>query len=89
LWQEFEAAFKGAWTDMSKKQNAYNQLIKLTMTGWDIDTYITTFECLALAAGWEQDCHGFVRKSLDSAVMTTQAESRISHGLLVVIFLSY
>jgi hypothetical protein len=28
-------------------------------------------------------------RSLDSAVMTTQAESRISHGLLVVIFLAY
>jgi hypothetical protein len=33
------------------------------------------------------DCHGLVRKSLDFAVMTTRAESRISHGLLVVIFL--
>jgi hypothetical protein len=62
LWQEFEATFKGAWMDTSKKQNAYNPLIELTMTGWDIDTYITTFECLALAAGWEQDAEGTIMR---------------------------
>ena len=50
LWGEFETAFNNAWTDTSKKQNAYNQLMKLTMAGWDIDTYITTFKRLALAA---------------------------------------
>jgi hypothetical protein len=62
LWQEFESAFKGAWTDTSKKQNAYNQLIKLTMTRWDINTYVATFECLALAAGWEQDAEGMIMR---------------------------
>ena len=44
LWTEFEMAFTDAWTDTSKKQNVYNQLMKLTMVRWDIDTYITTFE---------------------------------------------
>ena len=50
LWDEFEAAFGNAWADTSEKQNAHEQLRKLTMQGWDIDTYIATFERLALAA---------------------------------------
>ena len=60
LWAEFETAFHNAWTDTSKKQNAYDQLMKLTMAGWDIDTYITTFERLALAAGWALDAEGTI-----------------------------
>jgi hypothetical protein len=60
LWQEFEAAFQMAWMDTSKKQNAYDQLMKLTMNGWDIDTYIATFDCLALATGWALDNEGTI-----------------------------
>ena len=60
LWAEFETAFHDTWTDTSKKQNAYDQLMKLTMAGWDIDTYITTFERLALAAGWALDAEGTI-----------------------------
>jgi hypothetical protein len=60
LWQEFEDAFKAAWTDTSKKQNAYDQLMRLTMQGWDIDTYIATFDCLAQAAGWALDSEGTI-----------------------------
>ena len=60
LWAEFEMAFHDAWTDTSKKQNAYDQLMKLTMAGWDIDTYIATFERLALAAGWALDAEGTI-----------------------------
>ena len=60
LWAEFETAFHDAWTDTSKKQNMYNQLMKLTMAGWDIDTYIATFERLALAAGWALDAEGTI-----------------------------
>ena len=60
LWAEFETVFHDAWTDTSKKQNAYDQLMKLTMTGWDIDTYIATFERLALAAGWALDTEGTI-----------------------------
>jgi hypothetical protein len=60
LWQEFEDAFKAAWTDTSKKQNAYNQLMKLTMQGWDVNTYIATFDCLALATGWALDSEGTI-----------------------------
>ena len=60
LWAEFKTAFQDAWTDMSKKQNAYDQLMKLTMAGWDIDTYIATFKRLALAASWALDTKGTI-----------------------------
>ena len=60
LWAEFETAFHDAWTDTSKKQNAYDQLMKLTMTGWDINTYIATFERLALTAGWALNTEGTI-----------------------------
>ena len=60
LWTEFEMVFQDAWMDTSKKQNAYDQLMKLTMTGWDIDTYIATFKRLALAAGWALTAEGTI-----------------------------
>ena len=44
LWTEFKTAFHDAWTDTSKKQTVYDQLMKLTMTGWDINNYIANFE---------------------------------------------
>jgi hypothetical protein len=60
LWQEFKDAFKAAWTDTLKKQNVYDQLMKLTMQGWDVDTYIATFDRLAQAAGWALDSEGTI-----------------------------
>ena len=60
LWTEFETAFQDTWTDTSKKQNAYDQLMKLTMAGWDIDTYIATFERLALTASWALNAKGTI-----------------------------
>ena len=62
LWNEFETAFLAAWTDTSKKQNAYDQLMQLTMNGWDVDTYIATFDRLTLAARWDQDSEGTIAK---------------------------
>lgn len=62
LWQEFNTAFHDAWTDMSKKQNTYDQLMQLTMNGWDIDTYIATFDRLALTAGWDAGSEGTIAK---------------------------
>ena len=62
LWNDFETAFLNVWTDTSKKQNAYDQLMCLTMNGWDIDTYIATFNRLALAAGWDLDSEGMIAK---------------------------
>lgn len=60
LWAEFETAFRDTWTDMSKKQTAYDQLMKLTMTRWDIDNYIANFERLALKAGWALTVEGTI-----------------------------
>ena len=60
LWMEFKTAFTNAWTDTLKKQNTYDQLMKLTMASWDIDTYVATFERLALTAGWTLDAKGTI-----------------------------
>ena len=62
LWNEFETAFLAAWTDTSKKQNAYDQLMRLTMNGWDVDTYIATFDRLTLVAGWDSNSEGTIAK---------------------------
>ena len=62
LWTEFKAAFLAAWTDTSKKQNAFDQLMRLTMSGWDVDTYIATFDCLTAAAGWDLNSEGTIAK---------------------------
>ena len=62
LWNEFETAFLAAWTDTSKKQNAYDQLMHLMMNGWDVDTYIATFDRLTLAAGWDSNSEGTIAK---------------------------
>ena len=62
LWGEFETAFLAAWTDTSKKQNAYDQLMRLTMNGWDVDTYIATFDRLTLTAGWDSNSEGTIAK---------------------------
>jgi hypothetical protein len=35
----------------------------------------------------QKECHGCARKDLDSAVMTTWAESMISYGLIRVVVL--
>ena len=62
LWSEFETAFLAAWTDTSKKQNAFDQLMRLTMSGWDVDTYIATFDRLTAAAGWDSNSEGTIAK---------------------------
>ena len=62
LWSKFETSFLDAWTDTSKKQNAYDQLMHLTMNRWDVDTYIATFDRLAIAAGWDLDSEGTIAK---------------------------
>jgi hypothetical protein len=60
LWREFEASFKAAWTDTTKVQSTYSQLMKLQMKDLDIDTYNATFARLANAAGWEEDAKGTI-----------------------------
>ena len=62
LWTEFETAFLAAWMDTSKKQTAFDQLMRLTMSGWDVDTYIATFDRLTTAAGWDSNSEGTIAK---------------------------
>ena len=56
------ANFKTAWKDTAKTQNAYDQLMKLTMDGWNIDVYNVTFNRLAAAARWESDAQGTIAR---------------------------
>ncbi|KAH9000575.1 hypothetical protein EDB86DRAFT_3075046 [Lactarius hatsudake] len=60
LWSSFEKAFKDAWTDTLSEQNALQKLTTLTMVGDDIDSYITTFDQLSIAAGWDPDANGTI-----------------------------
>ena len=62
LWSSFEVAFTSAWKDTAKTQSMYSQLMKLVMKDLDINTYTTTFECLATAAGWEADAQGIIER---------------------------
>ena len=62
LWSEFKTTFLAAWTDTSKKQNAFDQLMRLTMNRWDVDMYIATFNRLTLAAGWDSNSEGTIAK---------------------------
>jgi len=60
LWNEFETAFRAAWKDTTCTQSAYEQLMKLEMKNSDVNTYITTFKCLANAAEWEANAKGTI-----------------------------
>jgi hypothetical protein len=58
IWQEFEQAFKDAFTDSNKKQRAYERLKNHQMTGDDVDSYISGFENLVKQAGWSRNDAG-------------------------------
>jgi Retrotransposon gag protein/Zinc knuckle len=53
LWTEFEAAFATAFTDIAKKEDAYQKLKHLKMKDELVDDYIMAFNSLAAKAGWE------------------------------------
>jgi Retrotransposon gag protein len=54
-WIEFERAFDSAFTDITKQQNAHNDLRQLHMQGNDLDNYIATFKKLARDIGYILD----------------------------------
>jgi hypothetical protein len=60
LWTEFTTAFADTWKDTRKKQNTYEQLMRLQMNGWDINTYIATFEKLAAQTKWSLLAEGTI-----------------------------
>jgi hypothetical protein len=71
LWTEFETAFKSAWQDTAKTQDAFDRLMKLTMKGLEIDTYNATFDNLAAKAGWKDNALGTITqycKGLDANI---------------------
>lgn len=75
-------AFHNAWTNMSKKQTAYDQLMKLTMTGWDINNYIANFKQLALKAGWALAAEGTIdrfRNGLNKMIIARLSIKTQSH----------
>ena len=62
LWTEFETAFQAAYQDTTRAQDAYTALMQLEMRGWDIDTYIATFDRLVARAGWFASDKGIMEK---------------------------
>ena len=62
LWMEFEMAFQAAYQDTTRAQDAYMALMQLEMKGWDIDTYIATFDCLVARARWAASDKGVMEK---------------------------
>ena len=60
LWNEFEQAFRTAFTDMTKERLAHAKLFKLKMRPEELDDYITTFKHLAKQAGYDLNDKGIV-----------------------------
>ena len=62
LWTEFEAAFQTSYQDTTRQQDAFTALMQLEMKGWDVDTYIATFDRLVARAGWSASDKGIMEK---------------------------
>jgi Retrotransposon gag protein len=60
LWTEFKAAFTSAFTDTTKKEDAYQKLKHLKMKDESVDDYIMSFNSLATKAGWELNNAGTI-----------------------------
>jgi Retrotransposon gag protein len=50
LWEDYATAFDAAFTNTTKKQQAFNALQHLRMNKDDLDTYVATFKHLAKVA---------------------------------------
>ena len=53
LWDWFVVAFRAAWTDTARSEEALTKLLAIKMQGGDLDTYIATFDHLHAVAEWE------------------------------------
>jgi Retrotransposon gag protein len=60
LWTEFETTFTNAFTDITKKEDAYQKLKHLKMKDELINDYIMAFNSLAAKAGWELSNEGMI-----------------------------
>ena len=59
-WTKFEQAFKDSFTNTNRKQEAFNQLIKLRHGPNGLDVFISEFKRFATAAGIQLDDHGTI-----------------------------
>jgi hypothetical protein len=60
LWQWFIMAFRAAFTDTTRSEEALTKLLVLKMQNNDLDNYIATFDTLRDAARWEIDSQGTI-----------------------------
>jgi len=71
-WTEFEQAFKDSFTNTNRKQEAFNQLIKLKQGSDGLDIFISEFKRLATAARVQLNDHGTIyhfKQGLKSGLM--------------------
>jgi hypothetical protein len=61
LWDWFARAFRDAFTDSTRKQDAYSCLTKMELNMDKVDTSITLFKCLIREAGWGPDAEGTIK----------------------------
>jgi len=59
-WTEFEQAFKNSFTNTNRKQEAFNQLIRLKHGSDSLNVFISEFKRLATAAGVQLNDHGMI-----------------------------
>ena len=61
LWRNFRDNFMKAFTNTTRKQNAYTKLKNLKMEKDNLDTYITTHENLVNLAEWDLEDNGSIK----------------------------
>ena len=74
LWNDFEQAFRAAFTDTTKKQSAHAKLHALKMRIGGLDDYTAAFEHLATLAGYDLADQGVVylyAKGLERGLLST------------------
>ena len=71
-WTKFEQAFKDSFTNTNRKQEAFNQFIKLKHRPTGLDVFISKFKQFAVAARVQLDDHGTIyhfKQGLKSGLM--------------------
>jgi hypothetical protein len=61
LWDWFARSFRDAFTDSTRKQDAYSRLTKMELNMDKVDTSITLFKRLIREAGWGPDAEGTIK----------------------------
>jgi hypothetical protein len=61
LWDWFVQSFRDAFTDSTRKQDAYSRLTKMELNMDNVDTSITLFKHLIREAGWGPDVEGMIK----------------------------